>query len=153
MAYHTAAGTTFSVASEVPDDLDDNETTGFPSLSYTAVGEVTSVPSHGAEYALVTHNPISDRVTRKLKGSVNYGSITVPLALDSGDGGQDIMRDHADETSVDDLVSVEVAYPDGTTEYFTALVMSFTTAGDGVDSILSAEAMLEIDSSVVTVTE
>ena len=151
MAYYTAAGTILSVVSEVPSELTDDATDGFPSLTYAVVGEVTSVPSHGAEYALVTHNPIGDRVTRKLKGSVNYGSLTIPMALDVDDAGQDIMRDHSDGANVDDLASFEVAYPDGTTEYFTGLVMSFTTAGDGVDSILAAEAMIEIDSSVVTV--
>ncbi len=148
MAYFTAAGTTLSVATGAPATFD---AAGFEANTYSLVGEVTSVPSHGAEYALVTHNPIADRVTRKLKGSVNYGSITIPMALDVSDEGQDIMRDHADGAEVDTVVSCEVAYPDGTTEYFTALVMSFTTAGDGVDSILSAEAMLEIDSQVITV--
>jgi len=148
MAYYTAAGTVFSVASGAPATFD---AAGFEALAYTTVGEVTSVPSHGATYALVTHNPIADRVTRKLKGSVNYGSLTIPMALDTADAGQDIMRDHADGTQVDGVVSAKVEYPDGTTEYFTALVMSFTTAGDGVDSILSAEAMVEIDSKVVSV--
>lgn len=151
MAYYTAAGTVLSVASAVPAQFDGDATNGFPSLNYTVVGEVTSVPSHGAEYALVTHNPIGDRITRKLKGSYNAGSMTIPMALDVADEGQDIMREHASGANVDDLASFEIVYPDGTTEYFTALVMSFTTAGDGVDSILSAEAMIEIDSSVVTV--
>ena len=148
MAYYTAAGTTLSVSSGAPTTYDQ---VGFEALSFSEVGEVTSVPSHGAEYALVTHNPISDRITRKLKGSVNYGSITIPMALDTADNGQDIMRDHSDGANVDDQVSIRVAYPDGSFEYFTGLVMSFTTAGDGVDSILSAEAMIEIDNSVVKV--
>lgn len=148
MAYYTAAGTTLNVSSGEPETFDED---GFSANDYTTVGEVTSVPSHGGEYSLVTHNPISDRVTRKLKGSVNYGSMTIPMALDTSDDGQDIMRDHADGTLVDDPVSVKVEYPDGGVEYFTALVMSFTTSGDGVDSILSAETMIEIDSKVVSV--
>lgn len=148
MAYYTAAGTTLSVATGVPAAFSE---TGFSALSFNVVGEVTSVPSHGAEYALVTHNPLGDRITRKLKGSVNYGSLTIPMALDVADTGQDTMREHADGANVDDVASFKVEYPDGTVEYFTGLVMSFTTAGDGVDSILSAEAMIEIDSQVVTV--
>lgn len=148
MAYYTSAGTVLSVSTEDPASYDD---TGFSALSFSVVGEVTSVPSHGAEYALVTHNPIADRVTRKLKGSVNYGSMTIPMALDSEDAGQDIMREHADGASVDDSASFKIDWPDGSTEYFTGKVMSFTTSGDGVDSILSAEAMVEIDGSVVNV--
>lgn len=148
MAYYTAAGTTLSVASATPATYD---ATGFQALSFSAIGEVTSVPSHGAEYALVTHNPLGDRITRKLKGSVNYGAITVPMALDTADTGQDIMRDHSNGPNVDDKASFKVDYPDGSVEYFTGLVMSFTTAGDGVDSILAAEAMIEIDNSVVKV--
>ena len=148
MAYYTAAGTTLSVSSGTPTTYDQ---VGFEALSFSEVGEVTSVPSHGAEYALVTHNPIGGRITRKLKGSKNTGSMTIPMALDTADSGQDIMRDHADGANVDDQASFRISYPDGSFEYFTALVMSFTTAGDGVDSILSAEAMIEIDDDVVKV--
>ncbi|HSH51600.1 MAG TPA: hypothetical protein VK982_07740, partial [Bacteroidales bacterium] len=61
MAYYTAAGTTLSVVTGEPATFDE---AGFSALSFDEVGEVTSVPSHGAEYALVTHNPIGDRVTR-----------------------------------------------------------------------------------------
>lgn len=148
MAYYTAAGTTLSVASATPATYDE---AGFVALSFSTIGEVTSVPSHGAEYALVTHSPLGDRVTRKLKGSRDNGSMTIPMALDTSDAGQDIMRDHANGPNVDDQASFRVNYPDGSTEYFTGLVMSFTTAGDGVDSILSAEAMIQIDNDVVKV--
>jgi len=148
MAYYTAAGTVLSVSSGAPATYDE---AGFEAMTFTVVGEVTSVPSHGAEFSLVTHNPLADRITRKLKGSKNNGSMTIPMALDTSDAGQDIMRDHADGLNVDDKASFRVEYPDGGAEYFTGLVMSFTTAGDGVDSILAAEAMVEIDDNVVSV--
>lgn len=150
MAYYTGAGTTVSVTSTLPATYDE---AGFSDagMTYTVVGELTGVPEHGAEYALVTHNPISDRITRKLKGSVNYGSVTLPMALDPADAGQDIMRDHADGTKVDDQVSMKIEYSDGSVEYFTCLVMSFTTAADGVDSIMAANATIEIDNSVISV--
>lgn len=148
MAYYTGAGTTLSVVTGVPATYDE---AGFAALTFDLIGEVTGVPEHGAEYALVTHNPIADRITRKLKGSVNYGSVTIPMALDPADTGQDTMRAHADGANVDDQASFKVEYSDGSIEYFTGLVMSFTTAADGADSILAANAMIEIDNGVITV--
>lgn len=147
----TAAGTTLAVSADLPGEFSDDETGGYPSLTFTNVGEITSIPEHGPEYTLVTHNPLGDRVTVKRKGSVNYGSLTLPLALDPSDEGQGIMRDFADGPNVDDSIAVEITLPDGSVRYFTAQVMSFQEAADGTDSIASGSTMLEIDRPVVYV--
>ena len=38
-------------------------------VSYTEVKEVVDIGEFGASYALVTHNPLGDRITVKRKGS------------------------------------------------------------------------------------
>ncbi len=146
----TGAGTTLAVSSSLPATYDD---TGFQALTYTTVGEVTGLPDHGAEYTLVTHNPIASRVTQKRKGSVNYGSMSLPMALDDFDGGQTILQTHADGANVDSSASFKITYNGGGVEYFTAQVMSFQRAVSDVDSMISGTVMLEIDSVTVYVAD
>lgn len=147
----TAAGTTFAVSAALPATFDEAGYTAV-GMTYSLVGEITGIPSIGAEYALVTHNPLGNRTTVKRKGSVDFGSgITLPMALDNSDVGQGIMRDFAYGANVDDSITVKITRPDGSTRYFTAQVMSFMEASDDVDSITSAEATIEIDREIVYV--
>ena len=147
----TGAGTELAIADELPETFDDEETTGYPSLTWKTVGEITSVPEHGAEYALVTHNPLGERITVKRKGSVNFGSVTIPMALDTADEGQDSFREYADGTKVDDSAPIRITLANGAVRYFTAQVMSFQEGVDDVDSITSASTQLEIDREVIYV--
>jgi len=147
----TGAGTVFAVSSALPDEFSDDATDGYPSLTFTTVGEVTGIPLFGAEYTPITHLPLAERVVVKRKGSVNYGAMTLPLALDPDDAGQIILRDHADGDNEDDSVACELTYSNGHIRYFTAQVMSFQEGVDSSDAITNANVALEIDRAVVRV--
>jgi hypothetical protein len=56
--------------------------------TYTAVGEVTSIPEFGRVYATVKYNPLSSRGTQKFKGSYDDGAVTIPMGKDLSDEGQ-----------------------------------------------------------------
>ena len=81
----TSAGTTISVTSEEPGSYD---ATGFGSLSFDEIGEVTDLGEFGREYNLVTHNPLGSRQTVKRKGSFNDGTISSPEAGTPTNTGQ-----------------------------------------------------------------
>jgi len=85
MGIATSAGTTFKISAGTPATFDG---TGYAALTYTAVGEITDLGEFGREYALVTHQPVGSRGTRKFKGSFNEGTITLSLGLDTDDAGQ-----------------------------------------------------------------
>ena len=91
MGVRESIGTKFSVSATLPTTLDDDDTTGYASLTGTLVGEVTEVPEYGGQAATVEHTPLATGITRKFHGAINYGSLTVPLALDRDDAGQAIL--------------------------------------------------------------
>lgn len=139
----SVAGTTIAICATIPATFDQ---AGYEStdLVFTTIGEITDGGEHGREYALITHNPISTRGTRKLKGSFNEGSKTLQLAIDDDDAGQLILKTAL--TSDSDF-SFKVSYPGGGKDYFQAKVMSFKKAATSVDSIRSASVTLEITTS------
>lgn len=144
----TSAGTTLSICPTLPANYD---AAGFGAvgMTYTLVGEITDLGEFGKEYNLITHNPLGDRKTYKLKGSYNNGSIQASMALDENDAGQTAMRTAQDS---DSAVTFKVTLQDGTLKYFTGMVMGFRVSVGGVDAITSATSTIEIDSDIVTVT-
>lgn len=142
----TVAGTTVSVSASTPTTLDANGTTGYPSLAYSLIGEVSDVGSYGKEYTLVTFNSVNDRKTRKQRGSYNNGQLTLKLAkctLAGTDAGQAVLNAAGDTN-----VTFKVTNQDGTDDYFMGKVMSFMTQVGSVNSILSGEIKVELDSDV-----
>lgn len=141
----TAAGSQIAVLNAPPATFD---AAGYGAQSHVAIGEVVDIPEFGKEYNLVTHQPLSDRRTRKKKGSYNNGAFTLNMARAPGDAGQIVMLDALDS---DAAASFEVTLQDGTKMYFMALVMSYKTGIGTVDSIVVASSALEIDSEIVEV--
>lgn len=141
----TSAGTTLAISASLPSTYNE---TGFEAVTYTDIGEVVTLPEYGKAFNLITHNPLSDRKTYKFKGSYNNGSVTVQIAKDSDDAGQVIVSAAADS---DNSYSFEVTLNDGTVQYFTAKVMSYTTNVQDVNSITGSTMQIEIDSDVVEV--
>jgi len=148
MAYYTTAGTVLSVSTALPATFDE---AGYEALSWSVVGEITTIPTFGAEANMGTHNPVDTRFTRKYKGSINAGQQTIEMALDDDDAGQLIMIDHAEGAAIDADVAVKLEYPYGAVRYYTAQVGSFQENPGGVDDYLTASAMLDITRPVVKV--
>ena len=139
----TSAGTTISVTSEEPGSYD---ATGFGSLSFDEIGEVTDLGEFGREYNLVTHNPLGSRQTVKRKGSFNDGTISMSVARTPTDTGQGTLQSAVDD---DANYSFKVELQDGRTLYFVAQVMTYTTNVGSVDQITSASISLEITDEII----
>ena len=144
MTVATTAGTTLHIKAGQP--------TTFVSADYdtlfgsgaSLVGEITDLGEFGREFALVTHNPIGSRGTKKFKGSFNEGSMSLSLGLDTDDAGQVVMK--AASLSDNDY-SFKVTMQGGDIYYFQAKVMSWKVGAGSVDNITTASASLEITSS------
>jgi len=144
MGARTSAGTTIGIG-PAPSTYD---AAGFGAVSFDTIGEVTDAGEYGKIYNLVTHNPLASRKTEKYKGSYNNGSITLQLAIDEADVGQLA----ANAAVLTDLsYSIKVVKQDGSIDYFTAQVMSFTDNVGSVDNIEAGSIQLEIDDDIVKV--
>jgi hypothetical protein len=145
----SSVGTIVSVSATAPATYD---ATGFAALTWSACGELADLPAFGAEAALATHTPLKTGIVAKRRGSLNYGSVTLTMALSETDAGQTILQTKGSAAAgASALVSVKVALVNGDIQYFTAQVMSFKTNVGNADAITMAEVTLEIDNSVVKV--
>lgn len=143
MAYFSSAGTTLAISAAAPASED---AAGYNALTWTNIGEITDLGEVGATANLITHNPVADKITRKLKGSRNYGSMNLSMARDTGDAGQTLLRASA---AADGLYSFRMTLQNGDKLYFRALTMSAVTSVSGVDSITALTANLELSSAIV----
>ena len=141
MTVKTSAGTIISASAGVPASFD---SPGYAALTYTAVGEATDIGDLGRVYTLVTHNPVGNRSTQKLKGSFDEGKITLQLGLDNADAGQILLKA---ATLLDVPYSFKIVIQSGRIFYFQALVMSFKTMVGGVNKITAATIELNITTS------
>lgn len=147
MTVQTNAGTELAVTATAPATYD---AAGFAAVAdWTVVGEVVSIGEHGGTTALVTHNPLDTRRTKKFKGSINDGSMPVGLGRDITDAGQTVLIDGALGANIDVDHSVRITYQDGTIEYFQAKVMSYTRNPGTIDQIVGANTTFELVDEVI----
>lgn len=145
---YTAAGTIISVSDTLPTSYDDDASDGFPSLSFTEVGEVTDLGEFGRVYEQVVHNPLNNRRTIKRKGSYDDGEVSMVVARTPGDAGQTILQTGLDS---DDSISVKVELQSGDVLYFSVQVMSYTANVGTINQIVQSSVTLAIDNDIVEV--
>lgn len=145
----SSVGTVVSVAANAPATYN---TAGFAALTWSPCGELAELPAFGAEAALATHTPLATGIVAKRRGSLNYGSVALTMAMSDTDTGQTVLQDAAEAGAGQDAqVSVKVVLVNGEIQYFTAQVMSYRTNVGNADAITMAEVTLEIDNSIVKV--
>lgn len=145
----SSVGTRLSFAAGAPATYDE---AGFEAKTFALASEAAELPDFGAVAALAQHTPLATGIVAKRRGSLNYGSITIPFALSEEDTGQDVVRILGlSDAGTDATVSVKVEPPSGDIQYFTAQVMSFTSNFGNADAIAMASVQLEIDNEVIFV--
>ena len=138
MTVRTSAGTTLKVSVSSPATFD---ATGYNALTMTVVGEVSDLGEFGREFNLVTFNPVRSRGVVKKKGSLNQGTMTIQMGLDTDDTGQILLKS-ASMSDADH--SFLVTTQNGDKYYFQAQVMSFKVNVGSVDQITTATVTLEL---------
>jgi hypothetical protein len=155
----SAAGTVIAIAPKAALPATSAQTaTGWGAVTgWLTVGEISSVGEYGAEAALVTHKNLAGTVC-KSKGSYNYGSVTVGMALVPEDTGQVLMRTAAG-VAEKGTFPVRITFADATAtltvptvEYFGAIFLSYKKSpGSDPDSIVMGSAQMELNTPVTSV--
>jgi len=138
MAHQTASGATLGISLVAPAN---HTEVGFDALTLVPVGEITNLGEFGKEWALVSHQPLASRGTKKGKGSYNNGSISPALAFDPDDAGQIALQTALDS---DDPAYFGITLQDGTIFYLEGLVMSLKTNVGGNDDVVTGSTNIEI---------
>jgi len=148
MAAMTSTGIVIAVSASEPATFTE---AGFDALTFTDIGEVTSIPEFGPNVQVVTHEPLATGVTEKHKGFINYGSVAIAAALDSSDAGQVIMSDAVTGSTKNDEHSFRLTYQDGSERFWTGKAFSYTQNPQGANSVVTSTMQIEINSPILAV--
>lgn len=148
MAVITSTGTLLAVVAAEPATVD---AAGFGALTFVNVGEVTDLPEYGASAEVVTHQPLATGITRKYKGFINNGSMSVSVGYSSDDAGQNVLALGVTGINKNTEHSFRVTYQDGSIDYFTGKIFSYTKAPGSANSMVSSTVQIEINSVIVEV--
>ncbi len=89
------------------------------SLVFTPIGQVENYGNHGVTAAITEFTPADTAVVSKVKGSKNYGTLTLSIGNIPSDAGQAILKTASESTA---HYSVELRYPDNEFHYLDVLV-------------------------------
>jgi hypothetical protein len=148
MAVDISLGTTIGVVVGEPATYNE---AGFDALVFAEVGEVTSIGEYGGSAQINTNIPLKTGVVNKRAGSYDYGDAAMTITRDSGDSGQTALKDGFDGTNKGDVHSFEVTFPDGSKQYFTGVISSFTTNISDANSWIQASCNIAITNQVIDV--
>lgn len=143
---YAVSGTLVGISASLPATCN---LAGFEALTYTNIGEVTDPGEESSPFSEVTHTPVATGTIVTRKGTQDPGSREMQLAIDRADSGQIIARAaHASRNNY----SFRITYPDGTIDYFHALVMNFTTATGSAETIIAGTISLKKNGATFTAT-
>ena len=148
MAKTTSTGTRLYVVAGDPATFDK---AGYEDLTYTEVGEVIDLPEYGPNVQVVESNPLATGVTEKFKGFINYGSQSMGLEYDSSDAGQAVLREGVVGATKNQQHAIKIEYQDGSVDYYSARIFSYTKAPGSANSMLGSTVQVEINTPVIEV--
>lgn len=148
MSVNTSLGITIGVTTSAPATEDE---AGYEALTYTNIGEVVNIGEIGPSAAVVNHDAIDKGYTQKFKGQINYGSMPLQLGRDIDDAGQIILKAGADGAAKYTVHTWKVTHPVGLVQYFRGMVFGYTTNIGGSNTVVGANATVELNSPVLDV--
>jgi hypothetical protein len=83
---------------------------GATAMTYTTIGEVENFGNHGMTATITEFTPVASAVVAKVKGSKNYGTMSLMMADVPANAGQVIVEAAAESTA---HYSVKITYPVG----------------------------------------
>lgn len=144
--FSTVAGTILSISAAAPATHD---AAGFAALTWTAVGELTDIPSVvGREYNIVTHSPVSSAQVTQKKGSYTLPQADAVCAWDEDDAGQILIKTASESNNI---YSFKVVKQDGAIRYFTAQVSKFIEENGTVDNVVTGSFSLLRQTNTISV--
>lgn len=128
---NSAAGATLAVSATLPATYD-AAGYGATSVVFTAVGQVENQGNHGMTAVVTEFTPIDTAIVTKVKGSKNYGTMSMTLGSIPGDAGQVILRAASESNN---HYSIKLTYPDSSIHYADVLVSKYEQMDGAVNDI------------------
>ena len=150
MSFFTGSGTKISLGTKTPAKTKAE----YEADTYVRLGEVGNRGAFGDTSSPVTWTALDDGRTRKGKGTRDAGDMTVGLAYDKGDPGQQAaIAAEADNSPLDYNLKVEFANGDpdatppiaNTVVYMPVKVMSFQFQDADSNAVVQAQLSLAIN--------
>lgn len=125
------SGATLAICASLPATYD---AAGYAAttLTYSAIGQIESYGDHGVTAAITEFTPVDTATVAKVKGSKNYGNMSLVIGCLPSDAGQDIVQTAAESTS---HYSLKLTYPDTSVHYMDVLVSKFVDLGGSVNDV------------------
>ena len=114
----TISGATLAISASLPATYDASGY-GATTITYTTIGEVENFGNHGVTATITEFTPIATAVVAKMKGSKNYGTMSMALGSIPSDAGQAIITTASESTA---HYSAKLTYPDNEIHYLDVLV-------------------------------
>jgi len=149
MPIDISVGTEFHVALGAPATYDEAGFTGVVMI-YDEVGEVGSIPEFGGSAQVAEWISLKSGEVQKRPGSINYGSISLPLA-DVTDDGQDALKDGFDGANARAVHSFKVFRADIGGLAFTGVITGYTYNRGDANSISQASCSIELTGKPVVI--
>jgi hypothetical protein len=114
------SGATLGISATRPDTFD---SAGYQStdLVFTPIGQIENYGNHGVRANITEFTPVDTGIVTKIKGSKNYGTMSLVIGSIPSDAGQ-VMLSTASESNAH--YSAKLTYPDGEVHYMDVLVAS-----------------------------
>ena len=112
------------------------------SIIFTPIGQAENFGSHGMVAAVTEFTAIADAVVQKVKGSKNYGTMSLSLGNVPGDAGQALLKIASE--AVNTHYSIEIRYPDTAFHYLDVLVTKFEYVDGAVNDVQKVNVDLAI---------
>jgi hypothetical protein len=131
------SGATIGISASLPATYD-AAGYGATAVVFTTIGTVENYGNHGMTATITEFTPVATAVVAKLKGSKNYGTMSMMLGHIPADTGQILLKT-ASESSA--RYSVKITYPVGNGEstgeiqYLDVLVAKFENQDGAVNDV------------------
>lgn len=148
MALQTSTGVKYYVSAAIP-ATDDK--VGYDALTWTEVGEVSSLSAYGATQTEVNFTALGDGILKKFKGTTNYGSMTVEMGYDETDAGQLLLEEGSGGANNLVVYSHKVEYPTGRTDAFQGYVFGYDKNAGSIDNVVMSSSTIGINTKPIDI--
>jgi len=116
----TTTGTTVGMSATLPTTYDSDAVTGYPSLTFTDLGEVIDVGELAKAFAVINHQTVGRAYPQKLKDTYDIANITLTLGRVSSDAGQVLLQTALASSA---SYAFKITLPSGDNGNFTAKII------------------------------
>lgn len=134
------AGAVVGISAQLPATYD---AAGYDlsSMVFSLIGQVENYGNHGMTAAITEFTPVDTAVVAKIKGSKNYGTMSLSIGYIPVDAGQALLKSASESNN---HYSVEVRYPDTSVHYLDVLVSKFEYVDGAVNDVQKINVDLAI---------